>query len=367
MGNGNVIGVPNITKSGVWGVEDVHLDVNGIRTEVAPRIGEHEKSASWIMGVSSEDGWHRIDAKDNTITVEGSVNQSSGKHTYFDNMPIYEDIQSVTVASSRGGQSLVRIPQFWFKREGTGLAGDPYKLWIADKEVEGFKKHPAFALKDHFHVGAYACGGNNYDSVAGLAPTVNIPFPTAQSAIVSNHGAGWEMWNIYQLSALQMLFLVEFGNPDAQTLIGAGQSSGLSAVANGASNAVYRGIHEFWANVWQMVDGLKGDASNVAQIWNPDGSKVYVPTGVTPPAGSGTVITSMAMGSGESFDLSDINLYGAAGSAAFSDNYWGPTANWVAYHGGSWADGAGWCVFALNLACTASNSRTYIGCRLAKV
>ena len=83
-----------------------------------------------------------------------------------------------------------------------------------------------------------------------------------------------------------------------------------------------------------------------------------------------TVITSMAMGSGESFDLSDINLYGAAGSAAFSNNYWGPTANpWELHHGGgSWGCGAGGCgVFALNLKHTASNSRTNIGCRLAKV
>lgn len=366
MGNGNLVGVLNTTKSGVWGVEDVLLDVNGIRTGVYPRIGEYKKSA-WIMGVSSEGGWHRIDAEGNTITVEGAVDQVNGKHTYFDNMPIYKDIEPVTITSSRGGQSLVRIPQFWFKREGTGLSGDPYKLWISSASVEGFKKHPAFALKDHFHVGAYACGGSYYDSIAGLAPKVSITLPTAQAAIVSNHGTGWELWNIYQLAAIQMLFLVEFGNPDAQTLIGAGRSSGTSAVANGASNAVYRGIHEFWGNVWEWVDGLKGDASKVAQIWNPDGSKVYVPTGVTPPAGAATAITSMVTNKGTGFDLSDVNVYGQAGAAPFADNYWGAASAFVALHGGSWGSGASCGVFALALDYTASNSHTGVGCRLAKV
>lgn len=323
---------------------------------------------AWIMGVSSEGGWHRIDAEGEAVTVSGSIDTVRGAHTGFNDASIYRDIQTVVLASSKGPQTLVKVPQFWFKREGTGLAGAPYKLWIASEEVEGFKKHPAFALKDHFHVGAYACGGNNYDSVAGLAPKVSMDFPTAKAAIPNNHGAGWEMWNIYQLSALQMLFLVEFGNPDAQTLIGGGRSSGTSAVANGASNAVYRGIYEFWANVWQMVDGFRGrTGSTEAEIWNPDGSKAYVATGLSPAAGGTTAITSMVTNKGTGFDLSDVNIYGQTGAAPFADNYWGPTTGFVAYHGGGWGSGASCGVFALALNDTASASGTCIGCRLAKV
>lgn len=359
MSNGGFGGVVAPDKAGAWTAEDVFLDVNRIRTEYSP---------PFCLGVSSEGGWHRIDAEGNTVTVEGAVDQANGKHTYFDNMPIYEDIQSVTVASDRGGQSLVRIPQFWFKRQGTGLAGDPYKLWITNKAAKGFKKHPAFALKDHFYVGAYTCGGDNYDSVAGHAPKVSMDFPTAQAAIPNNHGAGWEMWNIYQLSALQMLFLVEFGNPDAQTLIGTGNSSSSAAVAGGASNAVYRGIYEFWGNVRQMVDGFRGRTGTVeAEIWNPDGSKAYVATGFTPADGYGSAITSMVTNKGTGFDLSDVNIYGQAGSAPFADNYWGPASGFISYHGGRWTDGAGCGVFTLYLVNMASSANTTIGCRLAKV
>lgn len=333
-----------------------------------PYTGGGLESDAWILGVSSEGGWHRIDRDGGNITVAGTIDTVNGCHTGLNDSPIFRDIQTVAVTSAHGTQMLVKIPEFYYKREGTGLAGSPYKLWVADKEAEGFKKHPAFALKDHFHVGAYACGGNYYDSIAGIAPKVSITFPTAQAAIPNNHGAGWEMWNIYQLAAIQMLFLVEFGNPDAQTLIGAGRSSGTSAVANGASNAVYRGIHEFWGNVWQMVDGFRGrTGSTEAEIWNPDGSKAYVATGLSPAAGGATAITSMVTNKGTGFDLSDVNIYGQTGTAPFADNYWGPASGFVAYHGGSWAGGASCGVFTVTLAAAASSSDTSGGCRLAKV
>jgi hypothetical protein len=321
---------------------------------------------AWIIGVSSEGGWHRIDKNGGTITVSGSVNTTTGTHSFFDDKPIYSDMITVSMDSLRPGQSMVKIPKFWYKRIGSGQDGDPYKLWVANKAAEGFAPHPAFALADHFYVGAYTCGGANYDSIAGLSPKVSMTFTAAQSAIPSNHGTGWRMWDIYQLAAIQMLFLVEFGSPDAQTLIGSGHSSGSSAVANGASNAVYRGIHELWANVWQMVDGYKG-VSGVANIWALDGSDDWVPTGYSPASGSATAITSVATNNGEGYDLRAVNVYGPTGATAFSDHYWGVDSAFVPCHGGYWGNGAGCGVFTLGLHVGAASSSTGIGVRLAKV
>jgi hypothetical protein len=126
--------------------------------------------SAFVIGVSSEGGWHRIDRNEATITVEGSINTSLGKHAYFDDKPIYKDITTVSMSSLRPNQSVVKIPKFYYRRVGTGLTGDPYKLWVADSPLPGFSIHPAFMKNgspiDYFYVGAYTCGGAEYDSQA---------------------------------------------------------------------------------------------------------------------------------------------------------------------------------------------------------
>ena len=67
------------------------------------------------------------------------------------------------------------------------------------------------------------------------------------------------------------------------------------------------------------------------------------------------------------FDLSAVNIYGAAGSVAFSDAYVGPSANFISCHGGDWNEGASVGIFSLNLSNTSSSTGSNIGCRLAKV
>jgi hypothetical protein len=176
------------------------------------------------------------------------------------------------------------------------------------------------------------------------------------------------MWDIYQLAAIQMLVLVELGSPDVQTLIGTGHSSGSGAVANGASSSVYRGIHELWGNVWQMVDGFRGvSGSTVAEIFKTDGSRTYVSTGITPAAGSGGAITSVLANAGTGFDLGAIHCFGPSGGITWSDAYWGPVAGFVSYHGGRWADGASVGLVCLSLDRAASYSDSSFGARLAKV
>ena len=176
------------------------------------------------------------------------------------------------------------------------------------------------------------------------------------------------MWDIYQLAAIQMLALVELGSPDVQTLIGTGHSSGSGAVANGASNSVYRGIHELWGNVWQMVDGFRGvSGSTTAEIFKIDGSRTYVSTGITPAAGSAAAITSVLAHAGTGFDLGAIHCYGPSGATTWSDAYWGPAAGFVGYHGGTWDGGASVGLVCLYLNYAASYSYSSIGARLAKV
>ena len=80
--------------------------------------------------------------------------------------------------------------------------------------------------------------------------------------------------DIAAVSAIQMLMLVEFADNNVQNKIGRGYCDGNSgslrtgscdSVPNltgrpsgtdGKTGVVYRGIEDFWGNVWEWVDGV---------------------------------------------------------------------------------------------------------------
>jgi hypothetical protein len=176
--------------------------------------------------------WQRVDGYFNP------VNYPFGGD-FFNSHPTYAGIVDQTI----DGQAMVKVPKFWFKTgtvpSGT-YAGKRYWM-ISDRAAPGFAVHPAFmnygAEVAQYWVGKYQGtndGGTKLGSAAGVTPLVSIDFPTMQArATARNTGGvtGFGLWNIYQLSAIQTLALIEMGGSDSQTLIGQGHVSGSSALA----------------------------------------------------------------------------------------------------------------------------------------
>lgn len=314
--------------------------------------------------------WQRIDENFNAITTTAAT---------FNNHPIYAGVVPQTI----DGQAMIKLPKFYVKT-GTVPSG-PYagkRYWmVSDQPVSGFSLHPAFmnagAQIDQFWVGKYQGtndGGTKLGSVAGLTPLVSIDFPTMQArAAARNTGGvtGFSLWNIYQLSAIQTLALIEMGGADSQTLVGQGNVSGSSALAVDhatVAQASWRGIVGLWGNVWQMVDGLQTDASSRYKIWDKNGNKTYQTTSLTAPS-SGYPVT-MATASGTDYDLATVfaaeTTNSTAGNGTYGDYFW-QSANCVAYHGGTWGRGAFAGLFSLNVSDAASYSPSAVGGRLAKV
>ena len=127
--------------------------------------------------------------------------------------------------------------------------------------------------------------------------------------------------------------LIEYGAPNMQELIGRGHvdqtwtTSGNAfgddkTVKTGTTNAVWRGIHELWGNVWEHTDGAYTDANGQLFIFSNRMDGTYVATGFTGPAadkktsGSGTGastyqrregwIKSFSHLKGAEFDLGDV-------------------------------------------------------------
>ena len=313
--------------------------------------------------------WQCIDENFNGIVTNTAT---------FSNHPTYSGIIDQIIDS----QSMIKVPKY-FLRTGSvpsGIyAGKRYWL-ISDQPVAGFDVHPAFMNAgtqiDQFWVGKYqgTTDGTKLGSVAGLTPLVSIDFPTMQTRAANRNTGGvtgFGLWNIYQLSAIQTLALIEMGGSDSQTLVGQGNVSGggLLPVDNATvAQATWRGIVGLWGNVWQMVDGLQTDASSKYMIWDKNGNKTYKTTSLTAPAGNYPI--TMATATGTDYDLATVfaaeTTNATAGNGTYGD-YFYQSPSCVAYHGGNWGVGAHAGLFYLSVSDAASNSYPYIGGRLAKV
>ena len=212
------------------------------------------------------------------------------------------------------GQVMVEIPKFYvaYSRSGT------VNTWaISDTPFPDYVLHPAF-IKDgievsHRYMGAYdACvnttgttyeSGLNWDtnvganlswntataklsSVSGIYPAIGVTRNHCR-LMAANRGTGWRQQDFFLTSAVQLLYLVEYGSFNSQSKIGAGNtavSAGYSAGSGlqtdsphsiaGKSNSIgnatgavastardtawmsYRGIENFFGNCWKFVDGI---------------------------------------------------------------------------------------------------------------
>ena len=212
------------------------------------------------------------------------------------------------------GNVMVEIPKFYFRqvRDGNSL------IWqVSDVPLAGYQLHPAFfkngEIVDFRYMGAYdACvyddsagtyiAGLNLDdntgnidtavdklaSVSGVYPIVGVTRHECRS-LAANNGAGWRQQDFWLTSAVQILYLVEYGDFNSQANLGDGNTNGgyvgssadqndsphtIAGASNSWGNAAtdgsqpsagakpgtaymsYRGIENFFGNCWSWVDGV---------------------------------------------------------------------------------------------------------------
>ena len=115
-----------------------------------------------------------------------------------------------------------------------------------------------------------------------------------------NIGTGWGNMNIWTLSAIQMLFMIEYSNMDSQSEVGSGivdkvsgtgfngeltgadsidtnvgaNGTGAGTGTNGLTPIAYRWIENIWGNIWQFADGYNAVDAEY-RIINRDGSGAF--------------------------------------------------------------------------------------------
>ncbi|MDP2730320.1 MAG: hypothetical protein Q8O55_07550 [Dehalococcoidales bacterium] len=194
---------------------------------------------------------------------------------------------------------------------GGGGAGDTAILWVSKPGDATIGWVDNEAITNDTLVNTLA-GGAGF-GVNGASAGRVITEADART-LAGNIGASWGLFNIWSLSAVQLLFYTEYASASSQTLIGQGivnkaggtgfagevngfnssdtnigvNGTGSGTGVDGVTPIVYRGIENLWGNVWQFIDGY--DALDAGyRIIKRTGTGVFAN-----PIGAGDYETSLA-------------------------------------------------------------------------
>lgn len=304
------------------------------------------------------------------------------------------------------GQVMVKIPKFYYKvtpDSDGGLDGVHIRkcTWeISDSADDGFTLHPAFYDAsgneiDYFLYGAFdgvgqrdSAYGTSYNtstdklsSVAGssMLPTNNFTRATAR-AMATNRGAGWYSVGVKQTMAVQMLMAVEYGF-NSQIGIGqgvvsasaatyAGQTTGnvTSGTQDNKTTPVnWRGIENFWGNIWDWIDGLNVN-ERVPYFCNSytfvdNTSTGYTQISFSLPS-SNNFISALGYDSNNDWIMLPSEASGASATSAIGDYCYSGSGWRVARLGGGWNNDSNAGAFCWHCKIQSSGAYADVGARV---
>ena len=289
------------------------------------------------------------------------------------------------------GQVMVELKKFYY-RAFTTVNG--YQWEISPNPKTGFKVHPAFikgaTTLDRVFVSAFegsvydtsataylladeqitdftATTGDKLSSIAGAKPcsglTQNLTIVNSR-IIAKNRGTGWQLLDFGVATALQMLLFIEYASFNSQTVIGLGvvnkasgtgneseitgatsflgNASGRQAGTDGLTSVSYRGVENFWGNIWSWVDGI--NIQNHVPYLATDAYQSDKFTDNYTQIGSSISLTTGYISDVILNDNFDFGILGSKTSGSSTtkvpDYQYQVTGNRVSHLGGSWAYGA---------------------------
>ena len=224
------------------------------------------------------------------------------------------------VEDGSNGQVMVYQPAFYYKviplkleDINDGVGGKHLRkarYYISDNPHPGFERYPAFYDSngkevDYIFMSAYegsvfdvsansyilddaqttdfAVGtGDKLCSIANAKPCSGLTQQLTRAnaeTIAQNRGNIWHIDTIKAESVNQLLFMIEYASLNSQNAIGKGvvsktddgstnmseitgatsslgNSTGMASGTNGLVSVSYRGIENFWGNIWKFSEGL---------------------------------------------------------------------------------------------------------------
>lgn len=304
------------------------------------------------------------------------------------------------------GQVMVRVPKFYYKVE---QVADGYNWYISQNQLDGYKLYPAFITDnrtlDYFYIGAFEATaydvsagtyktddsanvdftkttGDKLASIVGVKPLSgmnnSLSLPNART-IAKNRGMGWGLETYQQISALEMLYLIEYANFNSQSQIKngvtsitndgttnmavntgytAGVGTGSTDLGNASGYATithyqtgqttypisYRGVENLWGNIWKFVDGINIKTDFNSWIADHDFASntfthPYSNTSFIQPAAN-NYVSDIQYSADYDYGFLASNVTGGSSTTKLCDYQYFDTGNRVVAFGGNWYLGA---------------------------
>jgi len=261
--------------------------------------------------------------------MRGCLLLDNGQVNYYLNPSDWTQKQdgSASVLTGADGMVMVEIPKFYVRNNSAGSTWLPL---ISATPLAGYSVHPAF-FKDGVEVpfryysaydaaaisgstiietdnandqsGSVNTATDKLISVSGVYPMAGLTRNEFR-LLAANRGAGWRIGDFALWSAVGLLLAVEAQTLESQATYGVGntrhttwpaggtfadnnrtvQSGEGNSIGNGSGGLAtgtintsnngdfvkYRGIENFWGNVWNWTDGM-----NIFSEGNTSGDKVF--------------------------------------------------------------------------------------------
>ena len=339
---------------------------------------------------TSSSAWTRTDAASNFSDPNPYYAGMSGTPSSpFDNILPWSGMQ---IVNDSDAGALVEIPKFYYKWTRNNGA---MKLQISMGQHDGFLVSPAHAdrgdgsgERDYVYIGRYHCSTSDYKSTSGVKPKGSITRSTARSSI---HDLGSKIWQMdfAMWWTVNMLYLVEFADWNAQAKIGYGCGNNSSTHNSGATDSMgyhtgtmqssrttygsgtqYRYIEDWWGNVRDLCDGIYFSTADIYCIKDPSnfsdstgGTKVG-----TRNTGSSEYIKAWNTPSADGFEYALYPSDHSASEGTYVCDICGYRSSGVVLNvGGAYNQYQKYGAFCLDGSGPASYSSGFVGCRLQKL
>lgn len=228
------------------------------------------------------------------LMVNGTVTEYLNPNNYAQNTAG----NAVDISSNSTGDVMVEFGKGGYKFVQNGNYLDIYVTDDPDASADGYVYHPfSYATEgdcEHFWWGAYMgylvslpTGSTALRSRSGNTIKVNSYMTDLRNSARAL-GTGYYTTNYFQLLWVQILYLVKYGNLNAQAALGGGATATSSIGVTGSTNTlgmnygtpnVYTnrmklfGIEDFYGNAQYFIDGIYYDSDYTLKLAYP--SKDY--------------------------------------------------------------------------------------------
>lgn len=202
----------------------------------------------------------------------------NGQVNYYldkDNFNYKEDGVTASNLTGTDGDIMIEIPRFGYK---ISKSDNVLTVSITNAENANGFNYYAFSREDigdidKFYWGAYQGSLSNgvLQSLPNKTPAADDTLANFKSAAEAK-GTNYGISKFAQLTALQCLYLIKYGDLNGQAALGRGVCYDNSYVTTGGtetqgmyygstsdsvSHVKFAGIEDFWGNVWDWVDGIQ--------------------------------------------------------------------------------------------------------------